>query len=358
MRFVQLLKDIEKEYAVFGEYYDIVLTAAEQLHNDPQRLAWVEETVKHYRKCQAGETSKIDLPESDGTLLGDMLPLFVLLDSVPDMIKLYESRGFDDVDVHLQQFPRSLLAVTQRTGRPGINRTYFEWISIFIKGMIFNSAPFRMNISRQRDGAIFLKNRHTGEAVVMMTQQKIHRSGLIFGSAGCTDEEGSFVATFSETEEEFAGHLVKDFKVERNLSHLSKADWECVLRPGEYVICQHIPKGADLTPEAVNEGLNRAKETAEKYYPEYNARFIVCNTWMYNPKIAEILGEDSKIALMGKRFLRFPIKSDGMDVFGFVFPAMHDGYETLPENTRLEKGLKKLYMEGGYLHNYAGVIIE
>lgn len=358
MRFIQLVKDIEKERAVFGEYYDIVLSAAEQLHNDPERLVWVEETVKQYRKCDVQGCQKIELPETDGTLLGDMLPLFVLLDSVPDMIKLYESRGFDDVDVHLQQFPRSILAVTNRTGRPGINRTYFEWISIFVKGMIFNSLPFRFNINRQRDGAIFLKNRQSGEAVVMMTAQKIHRSGLILGSAGCTDEEGAFDAVFSETDSEFTGHLVKDFKVEKQPSRLSKQEWECVLRPGDYVISQHIPKGADLTPEAVSTALDRAKEIVRKYYPEYNARYIVCNTWMYNPKIAEILGEDSKIAQMGKRFLRFPIKSDGMDVFGFVFPAMHDGYESLPENTRLERGLKKLYMDGGYLQNYAGVIIE
>lgn len=358
MKYVNIIKELEAKYHTFGEYLDLVLEAAQQLHNTPEKLQWVEETSAVYKKCDLWEWQKITLPETDGTLLGDMLPMFVLLDSVFDMIDMYISRGFDDVDVHLQQFPRSLLAVEKRTGRPGINRMYFEWISNFIKCMIFNCLPFRMQINRQRDGAIFLKNRNSGETVVMMTSQKIHRSGLIFGSAGCTDEEGSFISQLCETDTEFIGHLVSDFKVEKEPTHLSKEEWECVLRPGDYVLAQHIPSGSDLSPEKVTDALERAKVIAEKYYPEYNVKYIACNTWMYNPKIAEILGEDSKIAQMGKRFLRFPIKSDATDVFGFVFPAMYDGYESLPENTRLERGLKKLYLEGGYLHNYAGVIID
>lgn len=358
MKYVNIIKELESKYPTFGEYLDLVLEAAEQLHNDPERLKWVEETSAYYKSCTELGSWEITLPETDGTLLGDMLPLFILLDSVFDMIDKYISRGFDDVDVHLQQFPRSLLAVQKRTGRPGINQMYFEWISIFIKCMIFNCLPFRMNINRQRDGAIFLKNRNSGEKVAMMTEQKIHRSGLIFGSAGCTDEEGSFETIFEETDTEFVGHLVRNFLVEKEPTRLSKSEWECVLRPGDYVICQHIPSGADLTPEKVTAAFQKAKDIVAKYYPEYNAKCISCNTWMYNPKIAEILGEDSKIAQMGARFLRFPIKSDATDVFGFVFPAMYDGYESLPENTRLERGLKKLYLEGGYLHNYAGVIID
>lgn len=358
MKYVDIIKDIENKYSVFGDYLDLVLTAAEQLHNDPDRLEWVEKTAEHYRKCQLEQTWEIPLPETDGTLLGDMLPIFVLLDSVYEMIDKYISRGFDDIAVHLQQFPRSILAVEKRTGRPGINSMYFEWISIFVKCMIFNCLPFRMQIKRQRDEAIFLKNRHSGEAVAMMTPQKIHRSGLIFGSAGCADEEGAFETVLVETETGFTGHLVRDFKVEKVATTLSKVDWECVLRPGDYVLAQHIPSGSDLTPDTVTSAFDKARDIAQKYYPEYNVKYISCNTWMYNPKIAEILGEESKIAKMGKRFVRFPIKSDATDVFGFVFPAMHDGYETLPENTRLERGLKKLYVEGGYLHNYAGVIIE
>ena len=280
MKYVDIINDIQNKYAVFGDYLSLVLSAAEQLHNDSERLDWVEKTAEHYRKCDLTEVYKIDLPETDGTLLGDMLPLFILLDSVYDMIRLYESRGFTDVDVHLQQFPRSIFAVQNRTGRPGINSMYFEWISIFIKGMIFNCAPFRMNINRQRDGAIFLKNRHSGEVAVMITEQKIHSSGLIFGSAGCTDEEGAFDAVLVETETDFTGHIVRDFKVEKTATTLSKEDWECVLRPGDYVICQHIPKGADLSPEKVTEGLTRAKEKVKKYYAEYDARHIFCNTWM------------------------------------------------------------------------------
>ena len=36
----------------------------------------------------------------------------------------------------------------------------------------------------------------------------------------------------------------------------------------------------------------------------------------------------------------------------------HGGYHTLPENTRLERSLKKLYMDGGFILNTAGIIIE
>ena len=70
-----------------------------------------------------------------------------------------------------------------------------------------------------------------------------------------------------------------------------------------------------------------------------------------------MLGADSKIAAYGARFARYPLMSAGREVFSFVFPPNVTDLGALPENTRLERGLKKLYLNGGYIHAFAGIIL-
>ena len=74
-------------------------------------------------------------------------------------------------------------------------------------------------------------------------------------------------------------------------------------------------------------------------------------------RLADILGPESKIVQYGNRFVRYPVMSAGREVFSFVFPPNITDLNELPENTRLERGLKKLYLSGGYIHAFYGVIL-
>ncbi len=44
-----------------------------------------------------------------------------------------------------------------------------------------------------------LENKLTGERAVAMTDRKFHKSGLVFGGPGLTDEDGFLTLIFVET---------------------------------------------------------------------------------------------------------------------------------------------------------------
>lgn len=72
---------------------------------------------------------------------------------------------------------------------------------------------------------------------------------------------------------------------------------------------------------------------------------------MLDPQIGELLGNDSNIAKFGNRYHRMNIKNEGTDAITFVFNVNGKKYtlddlDELPENTRLERALKKHYLDG------------
>ncbi|MBO7275569.1 MAG: hypothetical protein J6V15_04270, partial [Clostridia bacterium] len=314
---------------------------------------WAQE----YKNRDFATCRDIELPESDGTLLGDMLPLFVLLPSVPDMVAMYEKRGLIDI-MDLLQIDSCISAVEKRIGRVGMNRRYFDWLTNYLKCRIFQGGVFRVEVGTHKRPALVLRHCCTGRYEVMMTDGIFHRSGNMLGAAGCTDIDGSFEADFRETDDEYCGHLAKDGIVSPQRVTLRKSEWEVYIKPQDDMLSLHIPKGASLTRETIQSSVKAAREIAKKSFPEFDIKAVGCYSWLLNPQLEEILGKDSHIGTFGSSFVRWPVKTDGMDVFGFVFPQTHGGYHTLPENTRLERSLKKLYIDGGFILNTAGIIIE
>ncbi|MBR5903638.1 MAG: hypothetical protein IKZ15_05340 [Clostridia bacterium] len=353
----QLVESLQQKYGMFKVNYDCVHEAACLLDNDPEKLAWAKKWAQEYKNRDFATCRDIELPESDGTLLGDMLPLFVLLPSVPDMVAMYEKRGLIDI-MDILQIDSCISAVEKRIGRVGMNRRYFDWLTNYLKCRIFQGGVFRVEVGTHKRPALVLRHCCTGRYEVMMTDGIFHRSGNMLGAAGCTDIDGSFEADFRETDDEYCGHLAKDGIVSPQRVTLRKSEWEVYIKPQDDMLSLHIPKGASLTRETIQSSVKAAREIAKKSFPEFDIKAVGCYSWLLCPKLGEILGQESHIGVFGASFVRWPVKTDGMDVFGFVFPQTHNGYATLPENTRLERSLKKLYMDGGYILNTAGIVIE
>ena len=353
----KLVEYLQQKYNMFKVNYACVHEAACLLDKDPDKLEWAKKWAEEYSRRDINTCCDIELPESDGSLLMDMLPLFVLLPNVENMVALYQKRGLIDI-MDLDQIDSCISAVERRIGRVGMNRRYFDWLSKYFKCMLFQGGIFRVEVCTHRRPALVLRHCCTGRYEVMMTAGTFHRSGNVLGAAGCLDTDGSFEADFCETDDEYRGHLAKDGLVSPQYVSLRKTEWEVYIKPGDDMLSLHIPKGARMTRESILSSVKAAREKAKECYPEYDIKAVGCYSWLLNPQLEEILGKDSHIGTFGSSFVRWPVKTDGMDVFGFVFPQTHGGYHTLPENTRLERSLKKLYMDGGFILNTAGIIIE
>lgn len=130
---------------------------------------------------------------------------------------------------------------------------------------------------------------------------------------------------------------------------------EALYPAGTRVLNVHIPAGEKLSPEAVEDSLGQALPFFRMYYrQEYE--LLRCCSWLLSPALEELLDENSNIRQFAGRFEicgTYPERQAEERVFGRLLedPAQY------PEETTLQKNLKKHLISGGKAEMGCGIIL-
>lgn len=357
---VSLIDQLQAEYDIFGAYYAVVRETAQKINADPVRSVWVRVAAQYAMDSGPQHAEEIPEPVYDGTAMNDLLLLYIILPQIPGSIKEYRSRGFSEAELSdlLKAYKGSLHILESRTGRPQINKAYYRWLLHFSKVQIFKTMGLQFGLGTLPKLAAWLRNRHTGQLVPVMTGGTFHASGMQqLGSLGYTDEAGAFSPAFSEDSENYYGYGAFDNAVDRDCRTFPKKDWQCVATPEDKCLVMHIPRGADISRETTLNACKSAIRILRERFPEHNARMVFCASWLLNPTLKQIQGESSRITQFMECFTKYPNRDPaGKAVLGFVFGKQYNNPADLPEDTSLQRKLKKLYMDGKCLHSYSGAI--
>lgn len=351
---------LQEKYNLVGPYLDLVLSGAEEIKSKPDLCLWARLGCAYINQVGCYESRQFPIPKSDGSLAMDMLPVLVLFSAVPNAVELYEKRGFNEAQIrkNLDNIRINIWVREITLGRPMLDQGLFGWLMLYMKALIFDHKAFNFQPNNWPMKSVVLRNKQTGEAVIVMNETKVHKSGLILGSKGATDTEGSFTATFTETADAFVGHKANG-RIDSAPTVFRKSEWECILRPGDDTVGLHIPRKTNLDPEYVSESLREGLELTKKYYPEFSPKFIICASWLMCPTLVDILGPDAKLSKFTSRFLKHPLAdAGGAGCLGYVWPGNHGPVEDYEENTTLQRGIKKLMLDGGAILGFEGVIVD
>ena len=343
---------LDSEYSVVGECKVSLKECLAHIRKDEALWKYTCAAAAYLPEASHPDGFELILPKVDTEYPLCYYSALLLVMALPKAIKNYLNRGFTKEEaINIYSAIKSRI----NSSKSGLNAQGYNWLRHYTSSVIFKTSMFSVTPRRLRYPVILLKN-NLGEYKIMMTRGKIHRSGKIFGSAGYTDEDGSFDAEFSEDENFYTGHEVIDAKVSKNATALRKSEWRAVVKEGDGFAGIHIPRGADLTCEKMEKSFKEALEIAKERYPDYNIKAVHCSTWLLEPRLCDILGPNSKITGFNQKFLKYPIKSNGKELFGFAFPSGIQSYEELPEDTSLQRKLKKIYLDGEFIHAHAGFV--
>ena len=357
---LELIDRLQEEFNLFDEFYDVVKQTAIQINQDAYRSAWIKTAVAYAKDKNVTDARRVPVPKADGTQITALLPLYILLPQIPMGIESYRQRGFSEAELAalIKSYANGIRTVESQTGMPGINWLYYYWLTLYVKAMIFNTEGLQFELRYVPNAAIYLKHRHNNQILMLATAGTFHATGIQpLGSPGYTDEEGAFKADFAEDETAYHGHAIVDSRVETERKSYLKADWECVLRPGDQCLSLHIPKKADISPENMERAMASARNIVKERYPEHTGMSLFGSSWILDPKLKELLGEQSKISQLINMFYKYPQKCGGTGVFGYVFPKNYESLQTLPEDTSLQRKLKQHYIDGNFIYDYAGFIL-
>ena len=141
-----------------------------------------------------------------------------------------------------------------------------------------------------------------------------------------------------------------------HLFRIGELEYEVKHRDSDIVINIHIPSDADFSPVAVERSLQDANAFFEKYYPALNHTEYHCHSWLLDSQLKNMLSEHSNIVNFQNRFEIFDKGEVSTEFMEWLFQTKSTDYSILPENTSLQKNVKKHLLTGGVIKNAYGRI--
>lgn len=296
------------------------------------------------------------LPTADGSNFAlDMLPGLALYGQFPRCYETLTKRGLPRDTIHdLLQGPEKTIASFRKLHGGAEGFHLFKWFQRLIRGDIYDIGCLQAELNMSfTDKACVYQNR---EGKFLALAQNCALDDL-----GRMAETGAWEAAITETDGYWEGYPYGPWGlVEKEKVRLEKKDWTVAVAPGEPGIFLHVPGGVKLDRETVAQSLRDMKAFLATYFPEYPGKAYFTSSWLLNPALTQLLGENSNISQFCSRFLPMTQVAEGKDVFHFVF-GLSDAdvpLETLPEDTSLQRALKKYYLEGNVLHELYGLLID
>lgn len=146
-------------------------------------------------------------------------------------------------------------------------------------------------------------------------------------------------------------------QISGNLFRIGELEYE-MIDDGKKRVSIHIPSDAVLTREKCDASMEAAESFFAKYFPDYQDKDYVCHSWLLAPELKVLLPEDSHILDFQRRFRIQEVDYQGQEYAEWVFKTRNVRVEDFPENTRLQKNMKKYLQGGGKIANGFGVWIR
>ena len=147
-------------------------------------------------------------------------------------------------------------------------------------------------------------------------------------------------------------------QVSCKLFRIGQMEFELTAKDGTPVVSLHIPTDVDLRYEILRPSMEAGLSQLYRIFPEYADKPVYCHSWLLSPILKDMLPPASNILRFQEMFDIQIDETPGKDVLLWVFKNPKLPKEDLPENTSLQRKLKRFYLEGnqfrdgkGYLRN-------
>ena len=350
---IDRLKKLNAKYNIFRKWFDDVLLAASKIKEDKDLLLF------NYILCviiKEEESIRILGMPDRKCVETDFAPMFAILWFAEDLADYMKKKGlpFEVISDTLYCFDAEINDYYSLVGRSGM-RIFVGWYLMFIRHKIIRVG--RLNHEFMVFNQPVRVYKKGDDVKILIDGAYVHEKGMLSGSAGQDDKENSFFAEITGNDGKITGYPANQYG-ECCGEKIILEGYEEVLRQGDEVISVHIPAAEPFTPELCTISFEKAREIVKKCYPEKNVKAFYCISWMLEKRLKDIIGKETNITKFADMFAGFPTKSEGSGVYGFLFNCPPDTSKAeLPENTSMQRAVKKHLCDGGFIYEKAGIIL-
>ena len=344
--------------SLFGIYRDEINSCAVELSKDADNSVYAYLLAELINKGKDDIVYALSKPyENKKMAIYDILPLFSLVWCLPEMTEEHKRRNIPEIVTRdtIGMIENQVGDFVALNGHVGIS-SYVNWMMSFIKCRIIRVGRFNFEICRFNNRYVVIRN--SDKAVALSDGEVYHSSGRVLGSIGCEDAQNSFKCEFVEENDFFEGCVCDGEYCGRRPQRFYKSDgWELALRCGDPIVSVHIPTGGPLNVETCNKDFKFGADIIKRCFGNFKAFY--CSSWLLDPQLKRIIGKETNLTAFADRFVSFPVKSSGNEVFEYVF-NLHAAVSPseLNTTTSLSKALKEHFISGGHIYGAAGIFFD
>jgi len=138
---------------------------------------------------------------------------------------------------------------------------------------------------------------------------------------------------------------------------LGTLEFEIKTLENKNVLSVHIPSDAVMTREGLDASYKWAKTFFAQYFNDFHYEHIYCGTWLLSPVLKELLPENSKILNFMSDYEIFKVNPDSQGFMRWVYKQTYPDLSSLPEETSLQRTIKKHLLAGGKIGDASGYYI-
>lgn len=154
----------------------------------------------------------------------------------------------------------------------------------------------------------------------------------------------------------------RDWWTARQLSltlvRLGELEYERKIENGKPCIHVHIPSDARLLTPLLQESYQKALRFFSRFFPDYASVYMYCHSWLLSPALPKVLPEGSHILEFQRAFVLQGVDEENDSFLEWVFKRKDIPLSKLPENTSLQRNLKRYVLEGGKVGEGIGLLRE
>jgi len=352
-----ITKTLDDCYAL-ASYRTEILQSAQRVRQNPAMCLLVC-LLEQWLREGGRPTSAVYTPPVGTDPAFDFLHLFPAIPTMPDSVAYLRQRKVpeDIIAASMQEYDSTVANRKLSTGKPGLTAGILSWLCCVINNELIHIGCLKYNPPCKCLSGVRVYEHQDGTIAVLADNVQVHASGRVLGSVGHTDPEGSFLAEIQTTESAVIGYPVVKGFIQKEPVTLPKAQWSLKLSPDDLLARVHIPRGGVFNRETIESSYQRAREIFVNCYPDRPLKGFHCCTWLLADELQTILKPTSNILAFQEPYIKIPTQTNGREAFSFVFPGCRTdaaSIPTWPENTNLQRSIKQLYLDGGYLHEGTG----
>jgi len=145
-------------------------------------------------------------------------------------------------------------------------------------------------------------------------------------------------------------------QVSCKLFRIGQLEYELTTKEGEMVVSLHIPTDASLRPEVLRPSMQEGLAEFYRLFPEYVGKRVYCHSWLMSPQLRDLLPPTSNILKFQEMFDVEPDTVPGRDILLWVFKNPKLPPEEFPEDTSLQRKLKRFFLDGGQFYDGKGYL--